>query len=226
MPAPFWTYLPHCQDLTRRSWLAAACLVATGSMAQTSRAPGGGDTKFQRIPTQFIAALGDALSRSGGGAQAWGHWPLDPGPRGVGLGNYGRLKDAGGIAPAGWKFDAADWWLEEHGLIMEQPNFPVAPHKYVVTGDRDVVTVLTVFPPDNSGNARWELANGATLHDVTHLGCRAARYGPVAGEASCSPASVRKAAFPVTAGADMPAVGGCKKQDYAVLFIVGVAVGA
>ena len=224
MTAKFSDNKADVHPLTRRTWLAAACLTATGAIAQTSRAPGGGDTRFQRIPTQFIAALGDPLARSGGGAHLWGHWPLDPGPRGVGLSNYGRLKVAGGITPAGWKFDERDWWLEEHGLIMEQPDFPLPPHKYVVTGDRDVVTVLTVVPRDNSGNTRWELANAATLHDVTHLGCRAARYGPAPGDRSCSPDAVRNAAFPVAPGADMPPVDGCNKQDYAVLFIVGVAV--
>ena len=28
---------------------------------------------------------------------------------------------------------------------------------------------------------RWELDRGATLYDVTHLGCRSARYTPAAG---------------------------------------------
>ncbi|HEY7532116.1 MAG TPA: hypothetical protein VH681_04945, partial [Nitrospiraceae bacterium] len=80
-------------------------------------AAGEGETKFRRISTQFIAALGDPGATSGSGAQSWGLWPLDPGPRGVELKNYQRLKDAGGVAPARWKFDGTDWWLEEHGLI-------------------------------------------------------------------------------------------------------------
>src|SRR3954447_13537208 len=78
-------------------------------------AAAGGQTKFQRIPTQYIAALGDPRATSGTSAQSWGLWPLDPGPRGVDLNGYKRLKDAGGIAPARWKFDGTDWWLEEHG---------------------------------------------------------------------------------------------------------------
>ena len=39
------------------------------SPSQT-RAAGGGQTKFQRIPTQFIAALGDPGATSGSGAQS------------------------------------------------------------------------------------------------------------------------------------------------------------
>src|SRR5215211_1416018 len=86
-----------------------------------AHAAGGGQTKVKRISTQFIAALGNPGATSGSGAQSWGLWPLDPGPRGVDLSSYNRLKDAGGVAPARWKFDGMDWWLEEHGLIMEQP---------------------------------------------------------------------------------------------------------
>src|SRR5688500_9014191 len=65
-----------------------------------THAAGGGQTKFKRISTQFIAALGDPGATSGSGAQSWGLWPLDPGPRGVELNSYKRLKDAGGVAPA------------------------------------------------------------------------------------------------------------------------------
>lgn len=46
--------------------------------------------RFKRISTQYIAALGDPGATSGSGAQAWGLWPLDPGPRGVELDNYER----------------------------------------------------------------------------------------------------------------------------------------
>ena len=178
--------------------------------------------KFQRISTQFIAALGDPDASSGGGAQSWGLWPLDPGPRGVTLSRFEQLRDAGGIAPAGWAFDETDWWLEEHGLIMEPPVFPVPPGKYLVTGDREVTTVLTIHPADADGNSRWELGDDATLYDVTHLPCRAARYTSMPGGVSCSPASVQKTAFPVAPGATMPPVEGCEKKDYAVVFVIGV----
>lgn len=179
--------------------------------------------KFKRIPTQFIAALGDPAATSGSGAQTWGLWRRDPGPRGVWLKHYEALEAAGGHA-AGWKFDGADWWLEEHGLIMEQPDFPVPPGKYVVTGEREVTTVLTVHPEDETGERRWELDGGAKLFDVTHLPCRSARYTPAAGDGSCSPANAPQMSFPVEPGAAMPPVEGCNKQDYAVLLVIGVAV--
>ena len=90
---------------------------STGAVAEESTAP-----KFQRVQTQFIAALGDPGASSGRGAETWGLWREDPGPRGVRLrGGYDKLVGAAGRAPAGWKFDDSDWWLEEHGLIMEAP---------------------------------------------------------------------------------------------------------
>ncbi|MCU1327369.1 MAG: uncharacterized protein JWN34_2739, partial [Bryobacterales bacterium] len=135
---------------------------------------------------------------------------------------YDQLKAAGGVAPSQWKFDAADWWLEEHGLIMEKPTFPLPPGRYLVTGDRKVTTVLTIQPRDKDGNQRWELADGATLYDVTHLGCRSARYTPATANNSCSPSNVRTTGFPVTPEAAMPVVNGCRKQDYTVLIVVGL----
>jgi hypothetical protein len=131
---------------------------------------------------------------------------------------------ATGVAPAQWKFDASDWWLEEHGLIMEKPTFPLPPGKYLVTGDRDVTTVLTVRPKDKNGNQRWELADGATLYDVTHLGCRSARYTPAKAANGCSLAKAPTKGFPVNPGTAMPSVNGCRKQDYTVLIVVGLPV--
>ncbi len=139
------------------------------------------ETVFKPIPTQYIAALGDPGATSGIGADAWGLWRVDPGPRGVRLTGYETLKADGGVAPAQWKFDGSDWWLEEHGLIMEPPEFPIPPGKYVVTGGRETTAVLTVHAKDNDGVQRWELDQGATLYDVTHLRCRSARYTPAAG---------------------------------------------
>ena len=104
------------------------------------------EAAFTLIPTQYIAALGDPGSTSGTGAEAWGLWAVDPGPRGVRLSNYETLKGAGGVAPAQWTFDGSDWWLEEHGLIMERPSFPIPPGRYVVTGGREVTAVLTIHP--------------------------------------------------------------------------------
>ena len=172
--------------------------------------------KFRRISPQFIAALGDPAARSGGGAQAWGLWPVDPGPRGVRLGAFERLKQAGGVAPAGWKLEGPHYWIEEHGLVMEAPVFPVSPGQYLVTGDREMSAALTIH-----GDGRWELDDHATLHDVAHLPCRAARYTPT-DDGSCFPANVPKTAFPVAPGAAMPPVEGCEKQDYAVVVVIGV----
>ncbi|HEY5624015.1 MAG TPA: hypothetical protein VIV14_09650 [Gammaproteobacteria bacterium] len=179
--------------------------------------------RFRRVRTQFIAALAEPGAKSGDNAEQWGLWRLDPGPRGVRLNRYDRLVSEGGRAPSGWSFDADDWWLEENGLIMEQPEFPLAPGRYLVTGNRDVTTVLTVDPPDPNGSRRWALANDATIYDVTHLRCRSARYTPAGGTDSCSPAQARQQWFPVTPAAAMPRVDGCDKQDYAVLFVIGVA---
>lgn len=202
--------------------LAAALLVMLDIFSQPVHAAGGSQMRFDYIPPQYIAALGDPRANSGGGAQSWGLWPLDPGPRGLALGDFEALKKDGAVAPAGWKFDGKDWWLEENGLIMEQPQFPLPAGKYLVTGAREVTTVLTIHPADKNGDRRWELDDRATLHDVTHLGCRSARYTSTTGDGSCSPANARKSAFPVDPGAAMPPVEGCKKQDYSVLIVIGV----
>ena len=190
-----------------------------------------GETTFRSVPTQFIAALGDPAASSGSGAQTWGLWRTDPGPRGVWLNNFEpQLVVSGGVAPANWEFDSDDWWLDENGIIMEKPEFSVPAGKYIVTGDRQAVAMLTIHPMDDKGSQRWELGNGATLYDVTHLPCRTARYTPMsvndAGSAAdvCSPASAKRSDFPVTPGGPMPPVDGCSKLDYAVLFIVAEAV--
>jgi hypothetical protein len=209
--------------LRLRACLATAWLVMMAVWGQSVQAAGGGQMKFQYISAQFIAALGNPGANSGSGAQSWGLWPLDPGPRGVTLNDFEHLKKAGGVAPAQWKFNGADWWLEENGLIMEQPEFPLPPGKYLVTGAREVTTVLTIHPADKNGDRRWALGDRATLHDVTHLGCRSARYTPATGDGSCSPANAQQTAFPVDPGGAMPPVKGCKKQDYTVLIVIGVA---
>jgi hypothetical protein len=209
--------------------LSLGCLIFAAGLQQT--ASGEDLTKFKRIQPQFIAALGDPAAKSGNGAQSWGFWDKDPGPRACELDHYPQLK-ATGVAPAQWKFDASDWWLEEHGLIMEKPTFPLAVGKYLVTGDRETTTVLTVHAKDKNGNQFWELSDGATLNDVTHLGCRSARYTPPTASTTnsktdantCSPANAPTKSFPVSAGAAMPAVSGCHKQDYTVLIVVGLPV--
>lgn len=213
--------------LDRRSFLiagaTAATAVALSPAALAQRSHAAARTTFRRVSPQFIAALGDRDANSGRNAQSWGLWRRDPGPRGVRLDRYGRLQANGGVAPAGWRFDHADWWLEEHGLIMEQPEFPLPAGRYLVTGDREVTTELTVHPIEDGGIQRWELADGATLYDVTHLRCRSARYTPATAGHSCSPAEAHMAAFPVAPGGVMPPVDGCSKQDYAVLIVIGIA---
>ena len=193
--------------------LTASGVAATQLFRETIYTP----TGFQRLPvTQFIAALGDPNAKSGTGADPWGLWNVDPGPRGVWLRDYeNKLVKTGGHAPDGWKFDANDWWLEEHGLIMESPKFPIQPGRYLVTGYRDVISGLTI-----ATDGSWRLDEG-TLYDVTHLPCRAARYTPRPGETG-GPQTAMMSDFPVKPGAVMPEVSGCNKQDYAVLFLIGV----
>lgn len=204
--------------------LVIAFLAVVLTFGQTAMTAGKDQTKFKRISPQYIAVLSDPKATSGSGAETWGYWRVDPGPRGVTLSRYERLKAAGGVAPTKWQFNGADWWLEEHGLIMESPDFPVAPGKYLVTGDRETTAVLTVHPKDAGGAQRWELSDGATIYDVTHLACRSARYTPMTAN-SCSPEKAQQKSFPVRPGAEMPAVEGCNKQDYAVLIVIGLAEG-
>jgi hypothetical protein len=210
----------HLVPFVSRRLVCMGSLILAAGLQQP--ASGVDLSKFKvLIEPQYIAALGEPGATSGNSAQSWGLWSQDPGPRGCKLDRYPELK-AAGVAPAQWKFDSGDWWLEEHGLIMEKPTFPLPPGKYLVTGDRRVTTVLTILPKDKDGNQRWELADGATLYDVTHLGCRSARYTPATANNSCSPANVRTTGFPVNPGAAMPVVDGCRKQDYAVLIVVGM----
>ena len=158
-------------------------------------------SEFKPCKTMFIAALGDPAASSGSGAKDWGIWRIDPGPRGVYLKDFQRQLGSG-KAPAGWTFDKADWWVEEYGRIMAKPDFPIPAGRYIVTGDREVTTVMTI---DESGG--WKLEKG-TLYDVTHLPCRAARYR------GGSPANANLKDFPVTPGAVMPSIDGCSgKQD-------------
>jgi hypothetical protein len=147
------------------------------------------------------------------------------------LRNYESTLAKTGVAPAGWTFQKDDWWLEEHGLIMSNPEKlsrkkydkkteTIVPFKrYVVTGDREVTTVLTVYE-----DGRWELRKG-TLYDVTHLPCRSARYTPgKEGSGTCVPSKSDGSMFPVKPGSVMPTVSRCDKQDYAVLFVLGEEV--
>lgn len=199
----------------RRAVIASTLLATTQLLFASYFAPPG----FKRVPMKFIAATGDPKSKEGTNANEWGLWGDDPGPRGVYLKDYDDLVgESNGYGPDGWVFTKNDWWLEEHGIIMPAPDFPMPPGRYLVTGGRLVTTGLTI-----GENGHWSLDKG-TLFDVTHLPCRSARYHPDNSSTPGSPATAKRSDFPVFPGAAMPEVAGCDKQDYAVLFIVGKAV--
>ena len=75
----------NSRRLKRRALLAMGLLLVMAALGQSAQALDDDATEFRRIPTQFIAALGDPGATSGSGAQLWGLWRLDPGPRGVRL---------------------------------------------------------------------------------------------------------------------------------------------
>lgn len=196
----------------RRSFVISSALALATNMGLAVAAPPG----FKRVPTQFIAAIADPKASSGTDANEWGLWTVDPGPPGVFLRDYKKdLQSKNNIAPAGWKFDPKDWWVEEHGLIMQAPTFPLEKGRYLVTGGRLITTVLEI-----KEGGQWNLEKGE-LFDVTHLPCRSARYTPKAGVGTGSPLTAKESDFPVKPGAEMPKVEGCDKVDYAVLFVIG-----
>eukprot|EP00571_Detonula_confervacea_P016054 CAMPEP_0172307908 /NCGR_PEP_ID=MMETSP1058-20130122/8665_1 /TAXON_ID=83371 /ORGANISM="Detonula confervacea, Strain CCMP 353" /LENGTH=281 /DNA_ID=CAMNT_0013020215 /DNA_START=45 /DNA_END=890 /DNA_ORIENTATION=+ len=208
----------------RRALLASSLAALTYNGAILAPALGILPPGYEKVsPLQFIAALGDPGASSGEGAERWGLWPTDPGPRGLRLRDYERIKTSGDdgrsmveeTAPS-WLNDD-DFFLDENAIIMPQPEFPLGEGNYLVTGGRTVTTGLTV---DASG--KWTL-NSGKLYDVTHLPCRAARYRPLNlnGGLRGSPATVRRGDFPVAPGGIMPEVPGTTKQDYAVIFVVG-----
>ena len=65
-----------------------------------------------------------------------------PEPRGIQLEEYELVKAMSGFTPSGWSFDQNDWWLEENGLIMEKPDFPIPDGSYIVTGGRETQSIL------------------------------------------------------------------------------------
>ncbi len=200
------------------------CALGVAALAAMLSEPARAEATLVPGPTQYIAALGDRGATSGNDAETWGFWSLDPGPRGVWVKSYPDLLANGGKAPSGWQYDPAGWWIEEHGLIMEAPSFPLPAGKYVVTGGREVTSVLTVEPADAAGHQAWQLADGATIYDVTHLHCRAAVYTPKAQGQSCTPDKTPTQVFPMSPGVEMPAVEGCSKRDYQVLIVIGMMV--
>ena len=210
------------KTLTRRQWLSGALALAGLSMA----GPGHAKTYFRRIPLMYIAALGPENARSGNNAQTWGLWRRDPGPIGVWLRLYQTLRKAGNIAPAGWRFDIDDWWLDENGLIMKAPDFPMPAGRFLVTNGEEHIAILTVHQPDADGNQAWELDSDKTLANVTHGPCRSARYTPEGASGTCSPEEADRSRFPLKPGESPPPVHGCNKKEYAVLIVFGIPVEA
>ena len=200
---------------TRRAWLTSAI----AGLFVTRFNPARAQTKVKRIPTQYIAALAPEGARSGTGAETWGLWRKDPGPIGVWLRFYQTLRKAGGIGPTGWRFDIDDWWLDENGLIMKAPDFPMPAGQFYVTNGEDHISLLTVEAPDAEGRQSWSLSDDKTIANVTHGPCRSARYTPEGESASCTPENANQAVFPLGPGDSPPAVSGCHKKEYAVLIV-------
>lgn len=203
--------------LTRRTLLASAiAFFATPTLAQQKF------VRFKRL--KYIAALGLENATSGTGAENWGLWREDPGPIGVWLRLYKLLAKAGNIAPSGWRFDINDWWVDENGLIMKAPEFPMPAGQYYVTNGEEHIALLTVDAPDANGAQAWSLSDDKRLKDVTHGPCRSARYTPEFEGAVCTPANADISKFPLGPGEQPPPVAGCHKKEYAVLIVFGVPV--
>ena len=203
--------------ITRRKWIALLLSSLTVGLSSQTIA----QTKFKRIRTQYIAALAQSNLTSGTGAETWGLWRIDPGPIGVWLRFYKLLQKAGNIAPAGWRFNIDDWWLDENGLIMKAPDFPMPAGKYYVTNGEEHISLLTVDPPDATGKQAWSLSDNKTIANVTHGPCRSTRYTPENVSGTCSPVNANQNVFPLKPGEDPPPVQGCKRKKYAVLIVFG-----
>ena len=54
-------------------------------------------SKFVRVSTQFIAALGNPGAKTGAGACKWGIWREDPGPRGIHISDWEMLNAKDGV---------------------------------------------------------------------------------------------------------------------------------
>ena len=212
--------MKNSDKLTRRQWLVSSL----GVFATAIGLPLFAQTKIRRVQPQYIATLAPGNAMSGTGAETWGLWRIDPGPIGVWLRFYQLLQKAGNIAPAGWRFDINDWWLDENGLIMKAPEFPMPAGKYYVTNGEDQISLLTVEQPDNEGKQAWSLSDDKTIADVTHGPCRSARYTPTGASSTCSPKNASLEVFPLKPGESPPLVSGCDRKEYAVLIIFGLPV--
>ena len=205
-------------NFTRRQWISSALGILVASITS----PVLSQTKIRRIQTQYIATLAPAGATSGIGAETWGIWTVDPGPIGVWLRFYQTLRKAGNIAPSGWRFNVDDWWLDENGLIMKAPNFPISAGQYYVTNGEEHISLLTVKQPDAEGRQAWSLSNNKTIADVTHGPCRSARYTPEKSSGTCSPDDVNRTVFRLKPGEAPPLVRGCNRKQYSVLIVFGL----
>jgi hypothetical protein len=204
-------------SMTRRTWLASALAMIATPLA--AAAP------FRRVRPQYIAVLADPGASAGTGAETWGYWREDPGPIGVFLRQFAKL-DRLGFGPTGWRFDGDDWWLDENGIIMKAPDFPMPAGRYLVTNGEENVSILTVEAPDATGAQGWSLSDGMTASDVTHGPCRSARYTPTGESGTCSPADADQSVFPLPLGASPPMVKGCERKEYAVFIVIGLPLGS
>lgn len=207
-------------NFTRRQWLVSAL----GLFATTITSPLLAQSKIRRIRTQYIATLAPSGAKSGTGAETWGLWRVDPGPIGVWLRFYQTLQKAGNIAPSGWHFDIDDWWLDENGLIMKTPEFPMPAGKYYVTNGEEHISLLTVEKPNGDGKQSWSLSDDKTIANVTHGPCRSARYTPEGETGTCSPKDADRAVFPLKPGQAPPPVIGCSRKQYGVLIVFGLPI--
>ena len=212
--------MKHPFNITRRKLLITASGLLAGVISPLLYA----QKKYRRIPLQYIAALAPENANSGTGAETWGLWEVDPGPIGVWLRLYQTLQKAGNIAPAGWRFDIDDWWLDENGLIMKAPTFPMPAGKYYVTNGEEHISIMTVEKPDAAGKQAWSLSDDKTIGNVTHGPCRSSRYTPTGASGTCSPKDADRSVFPLKPGVETPDVMGCDRQRYAVLIVFGIPV--
>ena len=174
---------------------------------------------WEHVYGQFLAVdpgMRHSGDTHGYGARDWGVWRTDPGNTGVHFSGIPALESTG-RAPRGWTFDPTEWWVEEHGLIMVNPD-PMPPGRYKVVWLNRRAGYVPTVELTITGDS-WELSDGATLHDVTHGPCRSAKYTTPARGGQCLPDNVPQRQFPVRPGAVMPDVPGCDRLDYAVLFV-------
>ena len=101
-----------------RPWFLSS-VVSISSLFWSSTATA--QVKVRRVRNQYIASLGAPDATSGTGAETWGIWEEDPGPKGVWLRFYKLLRKAGNSAPSGWRID-----IDEPGMLARPPSDHVA----------------------------------------------------------------------------------------------------